>query len=556
MGNSAEDGAKMAWLLIAKGAAPGTGDLYEKGRYDQALAIWRAEAEQGDSSAQNNMGVLYARGQGVERDTVAAVTWFRRAADLGSAIARLNLGLMIAHGEGVARDKKAAAGWVRKAAEQGLPRAQRLIGMLHLTGDGVPENSAEGIEWLIKAANQEDATAQFTLGMIYEVGNGCDISLTDAFKWYRRATISGHPGAEEKLMALHARDPTLEIRVSDLLDGQNSPPPLPAGSMAMQPLLKSDADRLQFEAAVVRTAGNIFVSCSNREERFDGSARLCRYRQGHSPAWTYLDLTTMIADAALFSSAVDTETSAFLSKEGDVIYLSVDGQMTTERIVGSGLWSDDSKGWGYMIAIASIDGRLHACGSGGQVYRRSDSGHWQHIDAGLLQGKDEKGISLEAIAGPYDHEVYVGGWHKNVNDGVLFCWDGHRWASVVSDIASISSIHVEYPGSVWACGRHGTLLHGNHIDGFTKVLAPDRTRAYVAVTVYDGRVFLATEKGLYAYDGGSVERIRTGLVPEHNDGHILQVADGLLWSIGYDDIVCFDGTNWKRIPFPGNSPVR
>ena len=153
---------------------------YEEGHHDEALALWRAPAEKGDRSAQNNISVLYARGEGVAQDKSAAIGWFRVAAEQGFSIAQHNLGLMIAHGEGTRRNKKGAAKWLRKAAEQGLPQAEGILGMLHLMGDGVAENASEGIRWLIEAANQNEAKAQYSLGLIYELGHGGDVNLTDA----------------------------------------------------------------------------------------------------------------------------------------------------------------------------------------------------------------------------------------------------------------------------------------------------------------------------------------------------------------------------------------
>lgn len=335
--------------------------------------------------------------------------------------------------------------------------------------------------------------------------------------------------------------------------------------MAIQPLLKPGTFPLMIEAAVAHTRDDLFVACANAEERFEGFARLCRYREGANPPWNYFDLPATISDATFFSpkqeagASVTAATPAFvfLTEEGDVMHLPIGREAVTERIAGSGLWSDDSEGWGAMVAIAQIGSRLHACGGGGQVYRRSQSGAWEHIDAGLLRSKTDKdGISLKAIAGADEQEVYVGGWRANVNDGVLFCWDGRQWKAVAHDIAEISSIHVEREDSVWACGRNGTLLHGNHMDGFKDVSEQDDVRSYVDVVSYGGEIFLASETGLYVHADGVTRRVRTGLDPEYADGHALKVVDGVLWSIGYADIARFDGTDWERIAFPGNPPIR
>jgi len=56
----------------------------------------RSLAGQGHAPAQNNLGAMYAKGEGVPRDDAEAVTWFRRAAEQGDARAQVKLGLMTA----------------------------------------------------------------------------------------------------------------------------------------------------------------------------------------------------------------------------------------------------------------------------------------------------------------------------------------------------------------------------------------------------------------------------------------------------------------------------
>ena len=85
----------------------------------------RRAADQGDARAQNNLGVMYATGQGVLQDAGEAVKWFRRAADQGDARAQNNLGVMYANGQGVARDFVAASNWLALAEAQGYAEAHR-----------------------------------------------------------------------------------------------------------------------------------------------------------------------------------------------------------------------------------------------------------------------------------------------------------------------------------------------------------------------------------------------------------------------------------------------
>jgi TPR repeat protein len=47
---------------------------------------------------------MYRKGQGVEKDAVQAVHWYRKAAVQGHAQAKRNLGVMYGRGDGVKKD--------------------------------------------------------------------------------------------------------------------------------------------------------------------------------------------------------------------------------------------------------------------------------------------------------------------------------------------------------------------------------------------------------------------------------------------------------------------
>jgi len=58
---------------------------YQAGDYAEAMKWLRKAAEQGHAGAQVNLGVMYAKGEGVLQDTIAAHMWFNIAAANGSA---------------------------------------------------------------------------------------------------------------------------------------------------------------------------------------------------------------------------------------------------------------------------------------------------------------------------------------------------------------------------------------------------------------------------------------------------------------------------------------
>ena len=49
------------------------------GAQQEPIEVLRTRAEAGDASAQSNLGIRYANGQGVPEDDVEAVRWYRLA---------------------------------------------------------------------------------------------------------------------------------------------------------------------------------------------------------------------------------------------------------------------------------------------------------------------------------------------------------------------------------------------------------------------------------------------------------------------------------------------
>ncbi|NRB17508.1 MAG: sel1 repeat family protein [Rhodobacteraceae bacterium] len=68
---------------------------------------------------------MYDIGEGVLADATEAVRWFRLAADQGNASAQFNLGLMYGNGEGVLADHISAHMWFNIAGGNGDEEARK-----------------------------------------------------------------------------------------------------------------------------------------------------------------------------------------------------------------------------------------------------------------------------------------------------------------------------------------------------------------------------------------------------------------------------------------------
>ena len=147
--------ASMCCLVATANAAP-EGDAkaaYDKGDYEQALKILRPLAAQGYAVAQNNIGAMYDKGQGVAQNDQEALKWFRLAATQGYATAQNNIGGMYVKGQGVAQNYQEALKWYRLAAAQGLATAQYNLGYMYSQGQGVTQNSYSAHMWFNLASS-------------------------------------------------------------------------------------------------------------------------------------------------------------------------------------------------------------------------------------------------------------------------------------------------------------------------------------------------------------------------------------------------------------------
>jgi len=192
---------RIAWFALILAAACAAADFqkgleaYNRGDFTAAMAEWRPLAEKGDANAQYNVGLLYARGQGVPEDFRQAAEWYRKAAEQGVAAAQYNLGVIHANGQGVPQNMVEATRWFTRAAEQGVGQAQDSLGSIYDEGQGAFKNFAEAEKWYRKAAAQGVASAAFSLGVMYDLGQGVQRNFDEALGWYRKAAGQGYAPA-------------------------------------------------------------------------------------------------------------------------------------------------------------------------------------------------------------------------------------------------------------------------------------------------------------------------------------------------------------------------
>lgn len=99
-------------------------DLMETGKFAEAMSKLRPAARSGNADAEELIGVMYAMGQGVERDDVRAFDWYLRSAMKGHPGAQSGVGWYYEVGRGMpAVDLVRAYMWYVLSAIGGDPDA-------------------------------------------------------------------------------------------------------------------------------------------------------------------------------------------------------------------------------------------------------------------------------------------------------------------------------------------------------------------------------------------------------------------------------------------------
>ncbi len=106
-------------------------------------------ADQGNSGAMYNLGVMYLKGQGGKANASKGVSYLRRAADSGHITAASTMGAMYLQGKGVNRNPAQAKKYFLKAAQKGDAQSMMYLSLMYARGDGVSKSNVEAYRWLL-----------------------------------------------------------------------------------------------------------------------------------------------------------------------------------------------------------------------------------------------------------------------------------------------------------------------------------------------------------------------------------------------------------------------
>lgn len=123
-------------------------EILNGSNYKQPFWKLYTDALRGDKIAEFQVGVLYERGFGVDKNETQAVKWYEKSALQGHIDAQYNIGIMYASGRGVEQNDGFAMMWLSLAAKQGDKEARKLLlsiidGKLDTKSEKKTNNKAE-----------------------------------------------------------------------------------------------------------------------------------------------------------------------------------------------------------------------------------------------------------------------------------------------------------------------------------------------------------------------------------------------------------------------------
>ncbi|CAA9889669.1 conserved hypothetical protein [Candidatus Methylobacter favarea] len=240
-------------------------------------------------------------------------------------------------------------------------------------------------------------------------------------------------------------------------------------------------------------------------------------------------------------------TSHCLMKDPDlkVFLLVPDGNIHVASKQGFSWEKIDTKSGGAnslkaLTEIRIISGKLYTVGMGRMIYRRDSIDNWSRFDKGINETPNLDPISgFKSINGFDATEMYAVGFK-----GEIWFFEENQWKPASSPTnLKLESIICTTGGQVFSCGASGLLLQGRR-DVWNVIDHGLTTNTLWSIEEFDGSVFFADSIALYRYDKHTSEKVNI-VVGKSISCSYLHANDGVLWSVGENNIARYDGQNWE-----------
>ena len=139
-------------------------EAYKNKDFKKAHDIWVEEAKLKNDQAMANLGLMYLKGEGVEKDYLKAKEWFEQSSAYDNDSANFNLALMYQTKIGVEENIPKAVDYFRRAVAKNHVQAAFRLALIQLKDRTDLHGVKEGFDCMLKAAKAGHvmATVQLT----------------------------------------------------------------------------------------------------------------------------------------------------------------------------------------------------------------------------------------------------------------------------------------------------------------------------------------------------------------------------------------------------------
>ena len=174
-----------------------------------------------------------------------------------------------------------------------------------------------------------------------------------------------------------------------------------------------------------------------------------------------------------------------------------------------------------------------------QVYKRDSENLWTDISA-PFPAKSEK-VGFESIDGFSEDEIYAVGWN-----GEIWHYNGSKWynQSGLTNLI-LTSVCCASDGIVYIAGQQGILLKGR-FDAWEIIELDDEVKIdFWDLCSFKNKLFISSILQLFTLSDGQLLDVEFDGIDVHSF-YGLTKAEGVMWSIGAEDVLSYDGKKWKK----------
>ena len=166
---------------------------------DKVVEYLDRAIKEGNVSAMNQLGAMFAEGRMVERDPQMAFAFYEMASEAGDALATSNLGFCYYYGNGTEKNYEQAFKAFSKAASLNVMDAYIKLADMYFYGEYVKQDRETAFKMYIKAKNNAKSFLQdwgaiqvysdacSRIGDCYAQGQGVEKDIVEASLYYGQA---------------------------------------------------------------------------------------------------------------------------------------------------------------------------------------------------------------------------------------------------------------------------------------------------------------------------------------------------------------------------------